>query len=60
MDRRAEACLLKAAACERAATLAYDPTNRELFFDLARQWRDFAAQAADLQRLLAARAEKNL
>ena len=47
---RAEACLAKAAECERAAVLASEPNIRATYSDLAKQWRELAAHAEALDR----------
>ena len=50
MSERAERCRKKAIECERGAVLATDPAVRLIYADLARQWRDMAEQAEDLER----------
>jgi len=42
MPSRPEFYRAKAAQCERAASLATEPSNRQFFIDLAKQWRDLA------------------
>ena len=51
MSEQAQACLRKAAQCERAALLATDPGAQATFRDLARQWREMVAACQDLNRL---------
>ena len=48
---RAEACLAKAAECDRAAVLAAEPNIRTTYSNLAKQWRECAAQVEALERL---------
>jgi hypothetical protein len=50
MASQSEMCRQKALECERRATLATEPNIRETFVDLARQWRDMAHQAEELDR----------
>jgi hypothetical protein len=45
-----EACKRRALDCERRATLATEPNDRSTYADLARQWRETADQAEDLDR----------
>jgi hypothetical protein len=52
---RAEACLAKAAECERAAVLASDPKVRNMYSDLATQWRELVSQADALEQRQRAR-----
>ena len=47
---RAEACLAKAAECERAAILANEPKTRAMYRDLAQQWRELAVHAETLAK----------
>ena len=47
---RAQACLARAAECERGAVLATEPNIRTTYSDLAKQWRDLAAQIEALER----------
>ena len=47
---RAEACIARAAECERAAVAANDPKARNMYWDLAKQWRELAAQAETLEQ----------
>jgi muconolactone delta-isomerase len=42
---QAHACQVKAAECERAAVLASDEKLRQIYRDLAMQWREMARQA---------------
>jgi hypothetical protein len=41
---------LKALECERAAALATDVADRTMYLDLARQWRQMAETAQELER----------
>jgi len=50
MPSRPEFYRLRAAQCERAADLA-QPSNREAFMDLAKQWRDLANYSEWVERL---------
>jgi hypothetical protein len=50
MASHSEMCRQKALECERRAALATEPNIRETFVDLARQWRDMADQAEELDR----------
>jgi hypothetical protein len=51
MPSRPEFYREKVAQCERAAALAAQPSNRQVFIDLAKQWRDLANQLEHLERL---------
>ena len=44
------ACLAKAAECERRALLVPDETHRKTYLELARVWRDMAEQIEELDR----------
>ena len=56
MSERAEACRKKASQCEHAAIVATDMGARFMYLEIARQWRDMAEQAEDLdQRFTASR-----
>jgi hypothetical protein len=44
------ACLAKAAECERRALLVLDETHRKTYLELARVWRDMAEQMEELDR----------
>ena len=46
---RAQAYLAKAAECEHAALSADDPKKRATYWDLAKRWRELAAQAEALE-----------
>jgi hypothetical protein len=41
--------LIKALECERAAALATDVADRTMYLDLARQWRQMAEAAQELE-----------
>jgi len=49
---RMNACLAKAAECERRAMLVPDETHRKTYLELARLWRDMAEQVVALDRRL--------
>jgi hypothetical protein len=49
---RVNACLAKAAECERRALIVTDETHRKTYLELARLWRDMAEQAGMLERRL--------
>jgi hypothetical protein len=57
MGTRAEACCRKAERCKRIATVAVDPDAQRIYSELARQWRQRAAQAEALEHHLASRLE---
>jgi len=48
MSERAEACRKKATECQRLAMAASDTTIRQIYLDLAQQWRELAEQAERL------------
>jgi len=52
MGTRAEACCRKTERCERIATVAVDPDAQRIYSELARQWRQRAAQAEHLSTIL--------
>jgi hypothetical protein len=52
MSEQVKACLEKAAVCERRALLVTDESHRKTYMQLARLWRDIAAQAEMLGRKL--------
>jgi hypothetical protein len=51
MTSRVEYCLEKAVECDREAMRASDDKLKAMYFDLAKQWRDMAHQAEELERL---------
>jgi hypothetical protein len=55
MANRAEECRLRAEQREQTAKAATDPTEQCIYAELARQWRQMAAQAEVLEQR---RAEK--
>ena len=46
MSERIEACRRKAIECQRAALAAPDPNIRQMYLDLAKQWKELAEHAA--------------
>ena len=48
MSERIEACRRKAIECQRAALAAPDPNIRQMYLDLAKQWKELAEHAARL------------
>jgi hypothetical protein len=50
MNDRVETCRRKAADCTRAAILATDKDTRLMLLDLAKQWREMAEQAEELEK----------
>jgi hypothetical protein len=57
MSERVDACRRHAAECERAAIIATDTAVRLMYLDLARQWREMAQQAVELEERRAAQRE---
>ena len=55
MSERAEACRKKALQCEHAAIRTTDTGARLMYLDMARQWREMAEQAEELERRRVAR-----
>jgi hypothetical protein len=51
MSERAEACRKKATECQRAALAASDPNIRQMYFDLAKQWKELTEQALAIERI---------
>jgi hypothetical protein len=51
MNKQAETCNRRAADCERAAMLTGDESLRELYADLAKQWRDMAACVEHIENI---------
>jgi hypothetical protein len=45
MNERAEACRRRAVECQRAVLAAPDPNIRQMYLDLAKQWRELAEYA---------------
>jgi hypothetical protein len=50
MLSRAELYRAKAAQCERAASRAIEPSNRQAFMNLAKQWRQMADDSEYVER----------
>jgi len=50
MNPQAERCRRKALECERQAVLATEQTARDMFRDLALQWRTIAQEVEELER----------
>jgi hypothetical protein len=50
MLSRAELYRAKATQCERAASLATEPSNRQAFMNLAKQWRQMADDSEYVER----------
>jgi hypothetical protein len=48
MSKRAETCRKKVAECQRLAMAASDPAIRQMYLDLAQQWRELAEQTERL------------
>jgi len=48
MSERAEAYRKKMTECQRLAMAASDTTIRQIYLDLAQQWRELAEQAEQL------------
>jgi hypothetical protein len=45
LKKRAEACRKKITECQRLAMAASDPAIRQIYLDLAQQWRELAENA---------------
>jgi hypothetical protein len=45
-QQRQQEYLLKAGECERSASATLDPIAAKTYRDMARQWRELAAQSA--------------
>ncbi len=50
MPPRPEFYRARAAQCERAASLAIEPSNRQAFMNLAKQWRQMADDSEYVER----------
>ena len=50
MSERIEACGRKAIECQRAALAAPDPNIRQMYLDLAKQWKELADYALATER----------
>jgi hypothetical protein len=48
MSERVEVCRKKVTECQRLAMAASDPAIRQLYLDLAQQWRELAEHAEQL------------
>ena len=59
MSERTEACRKKALQCEHGAIVATDMGARLMYLDMARQWREMAEQAEDLEQRFAASRERS-
>ena len=53
MSERAEACRKKVTECQRLAMAASDPAIRQMYLDIAQQWRELAEQAEYLAAIQA-------
>jgi len=51
MNKQTDACQRKAAECERHALIVSDLPAREMYLELARQWREMAEHAERLETL---------
>jgi hypothetical protein len=51
MTSRMAYCLEEAVECDRAAQRAPDRELKAMYLDLAKQWRDMAHQADELEQL---------
>jgi hypothetical protein len=58
MANRAEECRLRAEQCEQTAKVATNPTEQRIYAELARQWRQMAAQAEVLEQRRAEKLER--
>jgi hypothetical protein len=58
MANRAEECRLRAEQCEQTAKAASNPTEQRIYAELARQWRQMAAQGAVLEQRRVERLER--
>jgi hypothetical protein len=48
MSERAEVCRKKVTECQRLAMATSDTAVRQMYLDLAQQWRELAEQAEQL------------
>ena len=48
MSERVEVCRKKVTECQRLAMAASDPAIRQVYLDLAQQWRELAEHAEQL------------
>jgi hypothetical protein len=55
MSERAEWCRKKMTECQRLAMAASDPSFRQMYLDIAQQWRELAEQAERIAASQAAR-----
>jgi hypothetical protein len=58
MANKAEECRLRADQCEQVSKAAINPTERRIYSELARQWRQMAAQAEVLEERRVERLER--
>ena len=49
MSERADACRRKVVECQRAALAAPDPNIRQMYLDLATQWKELAEYAVAIE-----------
>jgi hypothetical protein len=58
MANKAEECCLRAEQCGQTSKAAINPTEQRIYAELARQWRQMAAQAKVLEQRRAERLER--
>jgi hypothetical protein len=58
MANKAAECRLRAEQCEQTAKAATNPTEQRIYAELARQWRQMAAQAEVLEQRRVERLER--